>query len=215
MISCVAILFFFFFFMIRPTPRFTIFPYTTLFRSDKFLEGIESDNLILLMYYTSIYNPFSIIQAFSQPLFDKKDIQVSLNQVFDSFSENYKILFSSLLTNSSFEIAFYKSKKFEEKYAGQMPEIFKQIFYKLDKRMVDNLDYDMEVNYIQIIYSKFAFTDINEMHANLFLIIAYDDEALLEKEGLSVALDRLKENLRKIMKALDFNEIFKSIKPAD
>jgi hypothetical protein len=73
----------------------------------------------------------------------------------------------------------------------------------------------MEVNDIQIIYSKFAFTDINEMQGSLFLILAYDDEALLEKEGLSVALDRLKGNLRKIMKALDFNEIFKSIKPAD
>src|ERR1043165_10173367 len=34
-LSCVSFVFFFFFLMIRRPPRSTLFPYTTLFRSDK------------------------------------------------------------------------------------------------------------------------------------------------------------------------------------
>src|SRR5258708_31110762 len=62
--------------MIRRPPRSTLFPYTTLFRSDRHLDGIaaycQSDNKVSLGFVEGLNNKIRVIQRRAYGLRDER-----------------------------------------------------------------------------------------------------------------------------------------------
>ncbi len=70
----------------------------------KFLEGIvptlEESNTPIMLYRTSIYNPLSIITAFSQPLLFQRDMFTNISDMLKSFVDLYNLAFGMLFTKN-------------------------------------------------------------------------------------------------------------------
>ncbi|MHA1583612.1 MAG: ADP-ribosylation factor-like protein [Promethearchaeota archaeon] len=61
----------------------------------------------LNIYHTSIYDPFTVISGFSQPLLDNKDIYNTLSQTMNQFCDDNNFDMGFLFTKNLFEIGHY------------------------------------------------------------------------------------------------------------
>jgi Ras-related GTP-binding protein A/B len=95
-------------------------------RVDEFIRPIisksmkEHEDSALKMFQTSIYNPTSILTAFSTPFLGVNDITETLSGILNTFITENKLLFATLFTNNYFELASAMSNKLSDENKGNI-----------------------------------------------------------------------------------------------
>src|SRR5439155_21933386 len=104
--------FYFFFLMIRRPPRSTLFPYTTLFRSNFFiaLSSLKSDLAMLIRIFHGVIE--QIVESFLQP----RAISADRGQVGRNIDDHIEMFVCELL----FPVANYLSEKPRQIYFAQL-----------------------------------------------------------------------------------------------
>jgi Ras-related GTP-binding protein A/B len=197
----------------------------------KFLEAIspilEKENKPVLMFQTSIYNPLSIITAISQPLFNDKDLYTNINNILKSFCDTYGLLFAILFSKNFFEIGKFESETYLKDFDDtDMKKVFYDYFNEynvsLDKNIDPNWDekaaiesglssnFELKFDKFQLLSSQFIIQFANRK-LPFNLAIGYNDDAVLMKDGLDIALSRMDDNLQKIFMNIDLVDLLEKM----
>jgi hypothetical protein len=181
----------------------------------KFLEAIspllEADKKPVDIYQTSIYRLITIITAVSQPLFANESLYSNIGSAMKSFAETYGLLFSMLFTEKYFSIGQFITEDFLKGLSTKNDADFLKAFFAQvdpDKGAPSKITIDGKE--IDTLGSSFKI-QFGSKSLPFFLGIGFDDNSMLDKEGLEIALARLNENLQKIFVNVDIFNILEKI----
>jgi small GTP-binding protein len=177
----------------------------------KFIEAVApllaADKKPVTIYQTSIYRLLSLVTAISQPLFGSSELYTNSSDIMRSFTENYNLLFAILFTEKYLEIGSSISdrmKKIGEQAEAKdfLVEFFKQV------SKTGNTPTKIAIDHSAVSCLSAVFhLQIGRKKLPFYIAIGFDDESMLEKDGLEIALSRLLENLEKLFANADLNLI--------
>jgi GTPase SAR1 family protein len=170
----------------------------------KFLEAIvpalEADSVPITIYRTSIYNPLSIVTAFSQPLLSQNQLFSNISDMLKSFDDLYNLAFGMLFTKNFLKLG--------QSVSDMIPENeFNELISILMKRQIETSEEIIEIEAPEITDSKMLVANF-VIHVGFndlpfYLVIGYNNNAVFERDGLEIAMKRLCQNLEKILSNMD------------
>ncbi len=195
-----------------------------------FLKGLEQiikdrkDQVF--MYRTSIFNPISVVQAISKPLFYKRRMYKTIEELLHNLVKAYDCLFGYLFTEEFFEMGYYVAGRFQFKQINEYLKSFFKIAPNLmhsGKNVVaQNSDilytpfFELDCNEYKILASKFKIA-YKDTVLPFELIIGFDEKSDLDINSFKEVLQRFTDNLETVFKTIDFsdmiNDIVESSKP--
>jgi len=168
---------------------------------DKFnevaLSTLLEDKIDYSMFYTSIFNSWSIVQAFSRTIFESDDFSENLAHILQSFGELTDVIFASLLTENIFELAYFTSPRLDELYLDLVPEIFKEAHKNIDLWRKPKSPTLFKFGALQVRLAIFL-VESGGNKIPFFLLIGYDRKSELLELNLKRDLKALEGNLEKI-----------------
>jgi small GTP-binding protein len=174
----------------------------------EFLEAVPESQDINYCY-TSIFNPRSIVQAFTSMLFGKQDLNENLSKILASFCQNFNLKFASLVTENFLELGYYANQDFIEKNSAMIDKIFRHFYLNfkswLDPKtpvFTDRIEGNVELT------SHLFILDTKQLRVPFYLVIGYDETKSVPLGTLKKEISQLDENLIKILSALDLKAIF-------
>jgi small GTP-binding protein len=178
---------------------------------NRFLDAVLPKEEKLPWYYTSIYNPYSIVKAFTENLFGKQNITDNVSRILESFCIRYHLYFASLVTEDFLEIGFHVEKSFLDQKGTFFESIFKE-FYMNFKKWLDPrtpiISRTLSDGLTSIIGHLFVI-QTKTLKIPFYLVVGFDNLAkLLPLDALKKEVAKLDENLGKIFTHLDLTEVF-------
>lgn len=151
-------------------------------------------------YQTSIYDPFSIITAFSRTLIPKEELPEKVSEMLADFCENYHIAYSIIFTDQFFEVGNYMV---DERMTSILENFFEDIkSYNGSEDVIEVLYED-----VQVISSEFTIPH-EGMALNFYLVIGfYDEQSIFGKDRLNHVIDKLADNFKKLFMNVDLSKV--------
>lgn len=170
----------------------------------KIMEGIvptlEKANASILIYRTSVYNHLSIITAFSQPILLKRDSSSAISAMLKSVVELYNLGCAILFSRSFLDIGNAINQRMSVDDQNFLLQAMMKT-YKPDVDGVVEIANSEKSSYRLLIVNFFMNIGINKIP--FFLVFAYDEESLLERDGFEIAMKRLNDNFSKMLSNMD------------
>lgn len=177
------------------------------------LTQFQERNVAFRMYHTSIFNPFTVVQAISQPLFDNKQIFEGLNKVLQSFCETYHLMFSSILTEKFFELSYFIAERAEKEYKKDLETLFKTFFEKFDTAGIPPNFQTFKTGELTLFAGKFLVQDIAKgisTQRTLIITIGLDKTSVLNDLEMQTSVEMYIANIQKILMSIDLSGIIKA-----
>ncbi len=185
-------------------------PQNAIQLQNRFLDAVsyhfEEDEKEYQSFRTSIYNPISIIKAFSQSLITNEEIRKNVSAILESFCKEYNLLFASSLSKNFYELGYYIKENFEEEYPETLHAIFNDIHKNLDHWIDPTISPRKQWGSIGVLNTIYAFQN-KDITIPIMSILAFDASVKETEQTLQGALDELNEELVKILKNLEVAEI--------
>ncbi len=174
----------------------------------KFIDAISyhfrEDNKEYTTYRTSIYNPISLVKAFSQSLIDKEEITKNVSQILKSFCKTYDLLFASTLTENFFELGFHMTDAFDAISDEYMPTIFNDVHKNLENWLNPKIKPKSQFGSIGVISDLYA-VQRDELKVPIFTLVGFDVQSKADPETLQKAVKELNEELVKLLLNLNLD----------
>jgi GTPase SAR1 family protein len=170
----------------------------------KIMEGIvptlEKANASILIYRTSVYNHLSIITAFSQPILLKRDSSSAISAMLRSVVEMYNLGCAILFSRSFLDIGNAINQRMT---VNDQNFLLQQMMktYKPDIEGVVEIA-NSEKSSFRLLIVNFSM-NVGVHKIPFFLVFAYDDESILERDGFEIAMKRLNDNFSKMLSNMD------------
>jgi len=182
---------------------------------NEFLEAVTPDidenvgeEAEFKLFPTSIFNPRSIVYAFTKSLFTAQYLSEAISNVFKHFVEEYKVYFASLITSGFFEIGYYAEPKFLAEKGNILNEIFNE-FYKNFQKWLDPstpiVSKAVDQGSLYLLSTLFII-DTATGKVPLYLAVGYNRENVLKSE-MEPSVSKLNENLGKLFENIDLKEL--------
>jgi GTPase SAR1 family protein len=174
---------------------------------DAIVTPLEKAKFPVIIYKTSIYNHMSIITAFSQPFLGTGEGYKNISDMLQSFTENYGLGFSVLFSKNYFELGNSISDRIDVAARDAllkfvMKEYKPQVTEKIT--IMDMVSDDNKA--LKILIGTFGLK-VGKGLMPFHLVIGYDEESVLEQEELKIALEKMIENLEKVLGNMDLFSI--------
>lgn len=177
-----------------------------------FLNGvapvIEHYGLKIQIYETSVYNPMSVITAFSQPLLAQEDIYSKISSGLATFSQKNELDFTILFTKKFFEIGHYNA---ETVPVDHFAEVLKEFFQRYDPLSQPNVVEKFEIKNFKILVQKF-FLPIYNKNFVFYIATGVRKESILDELRIVDEMVSLQDNLVKILINIDIYGLDSKIK---
>lgn len=152
------------------------------------------------VYQTSIYNPFSVITAFSRELVVQEELPMKVSEMLKEFCENYQISYSIVFTENFLEVGNYMLD-------DKMTNILQTFFEDIKSHNEDDPMFEVLYEGVQIISSEFTVPH-QGMAWRFYLVIGfYEEQSIFGKERLERITSKLAENFRKLFMNIDLGHI--------
>jgi GTPase SAR1 family protein len=163
---------------------------------------LDSEGISIMIYETSIYEPFGIISAFSQPFLEDEELYENLSNVLKSFCEENDLGFSIIFTNDFFEMGHFKRDNIPtEEFKELLTFFFKNIKpdMKEEYLRLHNANYELLIVKFIIRFGK------NEL--KFFTTVGFTKQKKkMEIQDLEEMVLKLNNNLQKILVNTDLTD---------
>lgn len=174
---------------------------------DAVAESLEKAKFSIIIYKTSIYNHMSIITAFSQPFLGTGEGYKNISDMLQSFTETYGLGFSVLFSRNYFELGNSISNRIKVEERDNLLKFVMKTYQPNISEKLSIVDMASEENKtLKIIAGSFALK-VGKGLLPFHLIIGYDEESVLEQEELKIAVEKMTENLEKVLGNMDLFSI--------
>ncbi len=148
---------------------------------------VESNELLL--FKTSIYDPISILEAFSKPILGSSPIYNANSVLFANFAMDHDVEYITLIVDDLFELGSFKIQNVDQDFIKATMQFYQE-FARLDKE--DNQEFELE-NYQFVIYKG----SYNDYKYSLNLCYPSDTDGSVPKEtDIKALMDKVENNFK-------------------
>jgi GTPase SAR1 family protein len=168
-----------------------------------FLTGVapilEHYGIKILIYETSVYNPMSVITAFSQPLLGQEDIYKKISSGLQAFSQKNELDFTILFTKKFFEIGHYNADTVP---VDHFAEVLKEFFQRYDPMSQANVVEKFEIKNFKILVQKF-FLPVYNKNFVFYIATGINSKTNIDELKIVDEMHSLQDNLVKVLINID------------
>jgi hypothetical protein len=171
-----------------------------LSNDDKIIQHIDNlkkeiskivENAEILFYTTSIYDPFSILEAFSKPILGDKPVYNEISVLFANFGITHSIDHMTLMIDDLLEIGSFRIKNIKDEFISATLKFYQQFTeLEIDQKL---RSYEFEGYMFYILRGRI-------LNFNYTLSLAYSQEnndSPPKDEDLAKILTQIEDALRK------------------
>jgi len=174
---------------------------------DAVVGPLEKGKFPVIMYKTSIYNHMSIITAFSQPFVGTNDIYKNISDMLQSFTETYGLGFSVLFSRNYFELGNSISDRIDVAARDNLLKFVMKTYQPNPTEEITVTDMvSEEMKDLKLLIGTFGLK-VGKGLMPFHLIVGFDDESVLEQEEMKIALEKMIQNMEKVLSNMDLFSI--------
>ncbi|MHA1341265.1 MAG: ADP-ribosylation factor-like protein [Promethearchaeota archaeon] len=180
---------------------------------------LKAKNISYLKYSTSIYEPHTIIQAFSEPFVMKLGIHQSVSDILKEFCLTYSVSYAVVFTKNFFELGFYSEDEKINNIVKEYLHVFVDSSKEANKAGIDNKEerdledsipefFDISYEGYQVISIKFS-VPYKGFALSFYLLIAFEESKVpFSKERFEGITEELANNFQTLFQNINLEKVF-------
>jgi len=187
---------------------------------------LSKENIEYTSYNTTIFDPHTIIKAFSEPFIQKLGVCETISNILNEFCSTYSISYAALFTTNHFELGFYskddKINKIIKEYLNAITATSKSI----DKKKIKGLESERKENEViepangildllNISYEEYQVISIefgigyHGIRLPFYLLVGYEEHKIpFSKDRFEGIIENLAKNLKILLQNIDLEQLF-------